>query len=133
MKYIIHFLFICLLSLISSNDISTDEISDTNTDTNLSNLPQTKSNSEELPKSKIDDSSELLLSESIISYPENIPKSIKNSDIFSTDFQEEMKLNITNISNGIIISTEYKPDNSLKIIDTDKDINYTEYPEQIYS
>ena len=44
-----------------------------------------------------------------------------------------MKLNITNISNGIIISTEYKPDNSLKIIDTDKDINYTEYPEQIYS
>ena len=133
MKYIIHFLFICLLSLISSNDISTDEISDTNTDTNLSNLLQTKSNSEELPKSKIDDSSELLLSESIISYPENIPKSIKNSDIFSTDFQEEMKLNITNISNGIIISTEYKPDNSLKIIDTDKDINYTEYPEQIYS
>ena len=133
MKYIIHFLFICLLSLISSNDISTDEISDTNTDTNLSNLPQTKSNSEELPKSKIDDSSELLLSESIISYPENIPKSIKNSDIFSTDFQEEMKLNITNITTGIIISTEYKPDNSLKIIDTDKDINYTEYPEQIYS
>ena len=88
MKYIINFLFICLLSLISSNDISTDEISDTNTDTNLSNLPQTKSNSEELPKSKIDDSSELLLSESIISYPENIPKSIKNSIFFPQIFKK---------------------------------------------